>query len=172
MAEYQCQHCSKVCKSACGLTNHQRSHLALTCQLCGKICNADTLQDHLSEIHPEKLTFSCRYCLKGFPTDLALQGHVKSSHTKYMCQWCGRSFPKSYLPEHFRIHQRPEVPHKCEICGKIFTTSNYTSRSTSKGVTSTEHHQEPCTQRYLMKHNHNYEPINSTMNLYLPGLID
>ena len=124
VVEYQCEHCSKVCKSACGLKNHLRSHFAHTCQFCGKIfCNADTLQDHLSELYPEKLTFSCRYCLKGFPTDLALQGHVKSSHTKYMCQWCGRSFPKRYLPEHFRIHQ--QIPHKCEICGKIFTASNY-----------------------------------------------
>ena len=123
-AEYQCEHCSKVCKSACSLTRHLRSH---TCQFCGKVfCNANTLQDHLSEIHPEKLTFSCRYCLKGFPTDLALQGHVKSSHTKYMCQWCGRSFPKSYLPEHYRIHQ--QIPHKCEICGKIYTTYNYLKR--------------------------------------------
>ena len=130
VAEYQCEHCSKVCKSAADLTNHQRSHLAHTCQFCGKVfCNTDTLQDHLSEIHQDqigKLTFSCRHCLKRYPTDLALQGHVKSSHTsspKYMCQWCGRSFPKKYLPEHFRIHQ--QIPHKCEICDKIYTTLKY-----------------------------------------------
>ena len=131
--EYQCEHCSKICKSASGLINHERSHFAHTCYFCGKVfCNssAETLQDHLSEIHPdqlEKLTFCCRYCLKGFPTDLALQDHVKSSHStsspKYLCQWCGRSFPKKYLPEHFRIHQ--QIPHKCEICGKIYTTLKY-----------------------------------------------
>ena len=132
-AEYQCEHCSRVCKSTSGLTTHERSHFAHTCYFCGKVfrnSSADTLQDHLSEIHPDrigKLTFNCRYCLKGFPSDLALQGHVKSSHStsspKYMCEWCGRSFPKSYLPEHYRVHQ--QIPHKCEICGKIFTTPNY-----------------------------------------------
>ena len=134
VAEYQCQHCSKICKSASGLTRHLRSHFAHTCQFCGKVfCITDTLQDHLSEIHPDqigKLTFSCRYCLKCFPTDLALQDHVKSSHStsspKYLCQWCGRSFPKQYLPQHFRIHQ--QIPHKCEICDKIYTTSKYLKR--------------------------------------------
>ena len=130
VAEYQCEHCSK---SASGLANHERSHFAHTWYFCGKVfrnSSADTLQDHLSEIHPDqigKLTFSCRYCLKGFPTDLALQGHVKSSHSisspKYMCEWCGRSFQKLYLPEHYRIHQ--QIPHKCEICGKIYSTPNY-----------------------------------------------
>ena len=133
-AEYQCQHCSKICKSASGFTKHLRSHFAHTCQFCGKVfCITDTLQDHLSEIHPDqigKLTFSCRYCLKCFPTDLALQDHVKSSHStsspKYLCQWCGRSFPKQYLPQHFRIHQ--QIPHKCEICDKIYTTPKYLKR--------------------------------------------
>ena len=154
-----CEHCSKVCKSATGLANHERSHFAHTCYFCGKVfrnSSAETLQDHLSEIHPDqigKLTFSCRYCLKGFPTDLALQDHVKLSHRtsspKYMCEWCGRSFPKKYLPEHYRVHQ--QIPHKCEICGKIYTTLKYLKshmRRCHKHWSS----QEPCTQRYLMKH--------------------
>ena len=132
--EYQCEHCSKVCKSASGFTKHQISHFAHTCRFCGKVfCSTDTLQDHLSKIHPdqlEKLPFSCRYCSMCFPTELALQGHVESSHststTKYMCEWCGRSVQKYYLPEHYRIHQ--QVPHECKLCGKVFKAPSYLKR--------------------------------------------
>ena len=121
--EYQCEHCSKVCKSAAGLVSHQKSHFAHKCRFCDKVfCDTDTLQHHTSEIHPEQLqTFSSI-----FPTDFA---HMESSDTsppKYMCQWCGRSFTKYYLPEHYRIHQ--QIPHECEFCGKIFTAPSYLKR--------------------------------------------
>ena len=121
--EYQCEHCSKVCKSAAGLVNHQKSHFAHKCRFCDKVFrDTDTLQHHTSEIHREQLqTYSSM-----FPTDLA---HMESSHTsppKYMCQWCGRSFTKYYLPEHYRIHQ--QIPHECEFCGKIFTAPSYLKR--------------------------------------------
>ena len=132
VTEYQCECCSKVCKSASGLAIHQRSHTA-TCQFCGKVFRStDTLRDHLSEVHPdqlEKLPFSCGFCLKCFPTDLALQGHVESSRTstpKYMCKWCGRSVRKYYLPEHYRIHQ--QIPRACKLCGKVFKAPSYLTR--------------------------------------------
>ena len=129
--EYVCEHCSKVCKSASGLTSHRKSHRkSHKCQFCDKVfCYADTLQDHTSEYHRdqlEKLTFSCKDCLKWFPTELALQGHMESSHTsspKCMCEWCGRTIRKDYLPEHYRIHQ--QIPHDCEFCSKSFATPSY-----------------------------------------------
>ena len=97
--EYQCEHCSKVCKSASGITNHRKSHRkSHKCQFCDKVFRyTDSLRDHTSQCHPEqleKLTFSCRDCLKWFPTELALQDHMESSHTgppKCMCEWCGRT---------------------------------------------------------------------------------
>ena len=132
--EYVCEHCSKVCKSASGLTSHRMSHRkSHKCQFCDKVFrHADTLQDHTSEYHPdqlEKLTFSCRDCLKWFPTELALQGHMESSHSgppKCMCEWCGRTVGKNYLPEHYRIHQ--QIPHNCEFCSKSFATPSYLKR--------------------------------------------
>ena len=132
--EYVCEHCSKVCKSASGITNHRKSHRkSHKCQFCDKVFRyADSLQDHTSQCHPdqlEKLTFSCRDCLKWFPTELALQGHMESSHTsspKCMCEWCGRTVGKYYLTEHYRIHQ--QIPHNCEFCGKSFATPRYLKR--------------------------------------------
>ena len=121
--EYQCEHCSKVCKSAAGLVSHQKSHFAHKCRFCDKVfCDTDTLQHHTSEIHPEQLqTFSSI-----FPTDFAHMESSDASPPKYMCQWCGRSFTKYYLPEHYRIHQ--QIPHECEFCGKIFTAPSYLKR--------------------------------------------
>ena len=128
-AGYHCEYCSKVCKSASGHRNHQRSHFINECQFCGKIFqDANTLQDHFSEHHPEqeKLTHRCSDCLKCFPTAIALRGHMESSHSNQkecMCEWCGRTIRKSYLPEHYRIHQ--QIPHKCEFCGKTFIAPSY-----------------------------------------------
>ena len=141
--EYVCEHCSKASKSAAGLTSHRKSHRkSHKCQFCDKVFRyADTLQDHTSEYHPdqlEKLTFSCRDCLKWFPTELALQGHMESSHSgppKCMCEWCGRTVRKDYLPEHYRIHQ--QIPHNCEFCSKSLQHPR-TSRGTSETVISTE----------------------------------
>ena len=132
VAGYHCEHCSKVCKSVAGLTNHQRSHFIHKCQFCGKVfLDTNTLEDHFSEHHPEqeKLTHRCSDSLKCFPTVIALRGHMESSHSNQkecMCEWCGRMFGKSYLPEHYRIHQ--QIPHKCEFCGKIFTAPSYLRR--------------------------------------------
>ena len=132
--EYVCEHCSKVCKSAAGLTSHRKSHRkSHKCQFCDKVFRyANTLQDHTSQYHRdqlEKLMFSCRDCLKWFPTEMALQGHMESSHSgppKCMCEWCGRTVGKNYLPEHYRIHQ--QIPHDCEFCSKSFATPTYLKR--------------------------------------------
>ena len=132
--EYVCEHCSKVCKSASGLTSHRKSHRkSHKCQFCDKVFRyADSLRDHSSEYHPdqlEKLTFSCRDCLKWFPTELALQGHMESSHSgppKCMCEWCGRTVGKYYLTEHYKIHQ--QIAHDCEFCSKSFATPKYLKR--------------------------------------------
>ena len=134
--EYQCEHCSKVCKSAAGLVSHQKSHFAHKCRFCDKVfCDTDTLQHHTSEIHPEQLqTFSSI-----FPTDFA---HMESSDTSPPNTCAsgveGHSQNIIFLSIIGFTNRFPMNVNSVER----FSQHPATSRGTSEGVT--EHHlQEP-----------------------------
>lgn len=153
----QCQYCYRICKNANGLTLHERSHFVHNCKFCDQVfCNPSILQEHVAEHHPDQTNhaFKCVYCSKSFPTDTAVKQHVESSHDldkPYMCEWCGRTFRhKAYLPEHFKIHQ--QIPHECELCGKVFTLPRYLKTHISRS-----HKCELCGKvftlpRYLKRH--------------------
>ena len=141
---FQCEFCPKRFTQPRNLKSHQTVHTGkkpFQCKLCHKHFGFKSsffrhlkTKSHAKSVakrsesgdscKPEDI--NCRYCLKWFPTDVALRSHVESSHTsltKNMCEWCGRTFRKEYLLMHYRIHQ--QIPHKCEVCGKIFNTSSY-----------------------------------------------
>ncbi|CAB4003847.1 zinc finger 239-like [Paramuricea clavata] len=61
---------------------------------------------------------------RDFDTRAALEEHVKTTHTNsnrsYTCQYCSKSFSRSWnFQRHVLIH-KGEKPHKCEKCPKAF----------------------------------------------------
>ena len=118
---FQCEFCSNRFSKYSHLHSHQTVHTGnkpFQCKLCHKHFGfKSSLNHHLkTKSHAKSVAkrsesgdsckpedINCRYCLKWFPTDVALQSHVESSHTslkKNMCEWCGRTFRKEYLLEH------------------------------------------------------------------------
>lgn len=66
----------------------------------------------------------CVNCKKEFESRASLEEHVKSSHgsssRSYTCQFCNKSFSRSWnFQRHVLIH-KGEKPHKCEKCPKAF----------------------------------------------------
>ena len=82
--------------------------------------DVDVLMDSLSSsLSPQSSSYS--------PTISPSVVKTKSGKKMYRCEWCGRCFAhKSYLPEHYRIHQ--QVPHNCPLCAKVFHTPSYLRR--------------------------------------------
>ena len=71
-----------------------------------------------------KNQLQCVTCKKEFDTRVAMEEHVKTTHTNsnrsYTCQYCNKSFSRSWnFQRHVLIH-KGEKPHKCEKCPKAF----------------------------------------------------
>ncbi|XP_077576287.1 uncharacterized protein znf526 [Stigmatopora nigra] len=73
----------------------------------------------------DKDTFSCRTCLKVYPSHLQLLRHRRMSHAPergFPCGVCAKTFKKQiYLRNHVRTHTG-EQPFQCGNCGKRFSS--------------------------------------------------
>ena len=156
---FLCEFCPKRFNVPGNLESHQTVHTGekpFQCKLCHKhFGHTSSLYRHLkTRSHAKSVAkrsesgdsckpedINCRYCLKWFPTHVALRSHMESSHTslkKNMCEWCGRTFRKDYLLMHYRIHQ--QIPHEYEVCGKVFNTSRYLKKHISRCHKRIERH--------------------------------
>lgn len=66
----------------------------------------------------------CASCKEAFDSPASLEEHIKTSHGNsnkiYTCQYCNKSFSRSWnFQRHVLIH-KGEKPHKCEKCPKAF----------------------------------------------------
>lgn len=116
-----------------------------------------TVSDLLDEIIPLTPDQTCSYCHKKFPTNFALNLHLKKTHSDQVnsqstlknisspkkkklessidCKICGRSFAtKDYLKAHEKYHEEPKIKcknqrkHKCPICDKTYLKNSHLSR--------------------------------------------
>lgn len=94
----------------------------------GELENVDS-QPFPRQYNNPRHRHKCSVCRKTFTSQRSLQRHlvVHKEKRPYKCQWCGRCFKrKSYLPEHYRIHQ--QIPHECPFCDKVFNAPSYVLR--------------------------------------------
>ncbi|TDG52509.1 hypothetical protein AWZ03_000742 [Drosophila navojoa] len=98
-----------------GVKNH-------VCPYCG--VGKTTRQEWNKHIltHTKEKKFHCDQCDHSSHNKQALANHIKVVHMKirnYACQYCGKTFGKSYSCKvHERIHTGENVS-KCKICGKV-----------------------------------------------------
>ncbi|KAK6315734.1 hypothetical protein J4Q44_G00132580 [Coregonus suidteri] len=95
---HRCTVCSKSCKDAVSLREHEKSHWL-------------------------NRPFPCNICGKLFTQRGTMTRHMRShlGLKPFACEECGMRFTRQYrLAEHMRVHSG-EKPYECQLCGGKFT---------------------------------------------------
>ncbi|XP_035632369.1 hypermethylated in cancer 2 protein-like [Oncorhynchus keta] len=95
---HRCTVCSKTCKDAVSLREHEKSHWL-------------------------NRPFPCNICGKLFTQRGTMTRHMRShlGLKPFACEECGMRFTRQYrLAEHMRVHSG-EKPYECQLCGGKFT---------------------------------------------------
>ncbi|XP_064611435.1 zinc finger and BTB domain-containing protein 17-like [Liolophura sinensis] len=131
-----CSVCKKQYKSLRSLRLHERmvhgsknkEHL---CHLCpAKFKWANTLKQHIQEIHDCLENFHCSFCEKRFSRKGQLNRHIRihgmDSSKRVLCNLCGKGFwYDTNLQRHLStVHQKHKEKYHCSYCGKGFTQKN------------------------------------------------
>ncbi|EDW69643.2 zinc finger protein 85 [Drosophila virilis] len=120
-----CNICNKRFHINSELKDHLLRHAGVknhVCPYCG--VGKTTRQEWNKHIltHTKEKQFHCLQCDHSSHNKQALANHVKVVHMKiknYACQYCGKTFGKSYACKvHERIHTG-ENCSQCRICGKV-----------------------------------------------------
>ncbi|XP_018563108.1 zinc finger protein 665 isoform X2 [Anoplophora glabripennis] len=111
----------------------EQTHL---CPTCGKLLsNRQTWRAHVA-IHGQRArNYICHMCPKTFLTSHSLKIHISSSHVEknIICSICGiKVRTNSALVNHYNLKHSDDYAHKCNICGKGFSRSDYYRRHMNK----------------------------------------
>ncbi|XP_050407764.1 zinc finger protein 37 [Patella vulgata] len=108
-----------------GKNSNSKKHL---CHLCSsRFKFANSLKQHIEEIHEGISNLKCKVCGKSFYKLSQLRRHEKihgDAKTKLRCEKCGQGFwHESNRQRHIRlIHMKPHIEKfHCPYCGKGFT---------------------------------------------------
>lgn len=134
MAEYNCNHCDIITKTAKSLDRHLRTHFEdipeVICEKCGrKFLYVDLLKKHILQHHQQRSVYSCDICGVEVTMKQSILRHMKTVHLKmftFQCEECGPGYSyanrTSYNAHLFRTHGKtPNI--SCPDCNMGFTFS-------------------------------------------------
>jgi len=130
-----CKFCPQILTSLTEKGKHmmEEHNYKFDCQLCGfKMKSAVAAHRHKKIHHPELYQHHCEVCGAGFETPIACEKHSKTCEGSLrkkgkscMCTVCGKTLSNSStLKCHLALHDSSYGKHKCEDCGKLYTTEN------------------------------------------------
>lgn len=91
------------------------------CDICHKLfLRKDNMEKHLREHGPKKI-LTCHFCFKIFQIKASYIRHLKNHNKTYNCSQCKKKFREiARLKVHIQRKHLLVIPHKCDICHKIF----------------------------------------------------
>ena len=117
----RCEKCGKGFKSLQNLKIHlQEFHNKIPCKHCGEFYGPGYMENHVKMVHIQDNSWLCEKCEHKFHTKTQLLSHIKATHEKIVCKFCGKSFNNYNLKVHIMQVHEMERPYKCDICLKGF----------------------------------------------------
>lgn len=104
-----------------------RPKLCIICEL--EFQNEESFYNHVMFSHERVTEYFCQECDKSFSSNLRLELHTRSHHTKrtIKCNACDKTFvDKSMLDEHIsnKHSMRADKSLECTICKKVYNRSS------------------------------------------------
>lgn len=111
---------------------HEKKKPKVTCNICNKQLNKETLKTHMSIVHADsdpRPRIYCEVCNKMFfsPTSLNYhrRSHLPPDQWEFKCEVCSKSFYSKHKYTHHLRQHTGQVKNVCTYCGKTFTTKQY-----------------------------------------------
>ncbi|XP_056636514.1 zinc finger protein 62 homolog [Diorhabda sublineata] len=120
---YQCFYCKKKFYSERRRDTHAATHKKKQCDICSVYITPSNFPAHRRSHFEDEV--ECPICSRKYKNTISLKGHIHYTHStrSYLCEFCDKSFKKSYaLLLHIKREHTGERSHVCDLCGKSFLT--------------------------------------------------
>jgi len=132
---YICKFCPQIFNNLTDKGKHMidAHDFKFDCEICGfKMTSAVAAHRHKKIHHPELYKHHCSICGAGFETEVLCEKHAKTCEGSLrkkgkvcICTVCGKTLSnRTALKLHVALHDPSYGKHKCEECGKLYTTEN------------------------------------------------